>query len=124
MKGYTDFVGGMFWGMEICKRADPSDTKYMDWNKVEKICLEHPNEEIEAGLREDWNNTSGIIFSKGKWVDGGVLYDQSRWATPIVDINGEEIECWTHTPHDRTGIPEWWGRGEQVYDEWDLDDEE
>lgn len=124
MKGYTDFVGGMIMGMELCKRIDPSETKYMDWDKVEKICLEHPNEEIEAGLREDWNNTSGTIFSKGKWVNGGILYDQSRWATPIVDINGEEIECWTHTPHDHTSIPDWWGRGEQVYNEWDLDDDE
>ena len=117
-KGYTDFVGGMLMGAELCRRS--KETKYMDWNKAEQLCLEHPESTIHAGLMEDWNNTSGLVYAKGKWYDGYV-YDQSKWATPILDIDGKEIECWTTEPHKGTGLPDWWGRGNDLYDEYDYE---
>lgn len=117
-KGYTGFVDGMIIGAELCRRS--TETKYMDWEKAEKLCLENPNSIIEAGLREDWNNTSGLVYANGKWYDGGLIYDRSKWATPILDIDGAEIECWTTEPHDGTSVPEWWGHGE-LNNEWDYE---
>lgn len=120
-KGYTDFFGGMFTG--AAKPTAPGGVKYMDWEKAEKICLEHPYSVVYAGLAEDWGWTSGKIYENGKWYDGGTLYDRSKWATPILDVDGEEIECFTHEEHERTGIPKWWGRGEEVHSEWEDYDE-
>lgn len=118
MKGYTDFAGGMLEGM--LRPTAPGGMKYMDWEKAEKICLDNPEATIRAGLMEDWNNTSGIVFMKGAWYDGGILYDASKWATPILDVDGKEIECWTHERHERRNVPTWWGRGKTVKRESDL----
>lgn len=108
MKGYTDFAMGWF-GSEAFggNRNDPM--KYMDWDKVREIIKDNPNSTIEAGLREDWNNTSGLIYEDGEYYNGGVLYNQSCWATPIVDVDGEEIECWTYEKKlGFTGVPADW----------------
>jgi hypothetical protein len=113
MKGYTDFGMG-FMGMEAVATKPIGSMKYMDWKKVQKVVDEHPDSVIYAGLMEDWNNTSGLIFSKGKYYYGGV-YGCSRWATPIVDVNGEEIECWTYEQTEEgSGIPSWWGNGQEL----------
>lgn len=114
MKGYTDFIGGMF----EYHPEHHDGVRYMDWDKVKQICLANPTSKIEAGLREDWNNTSGIIFNNGEYYDGGTLYNQSRWATPIVDIDDVEIEVWTNEPLDFSGIPNWWGNGSDLKCGW------
>ena len=122
-KGYMGFAEGILYGEFLGN--SPSTMKYMDWNKAEQICKDHPNSVIYAGLQEDWGYTSGKIFDHGKFYDGGILYDQSKWATPILDVDGEEIECWTKEPHDKTCIPENWGRGTEVKHDtgWDFDDD-
>ena len=107
MKTSLGFSDGMIIGMS--RPVAPGGYKYMDWEKAEKICLDHPDSTIEAGLLEDWGYTSGTIYDHGTWLKEYV-YDQSHWATPIVDIDGKEIECWTHEPHKQTGVPSWWGR--------------
>ena len=112
MKEYMSFIGGMLEGRS--RPIAPGSMKFLDFEKAEQICLSHPDSTVVAGLMEDWGYTSGIIFKDGKWYDGGVLYAQSFWATPIVDVDGEEIECWTHVPTVETGVPKWWGRGETV----------
>lgn len=61
-----------------------------------------------------------VVYANGKWYDGGLIYDRSKWATPILDIDGAEIECWTTEPHDGTSVPEWWGHGE-LNNEWDYE---
>ena len=95
-----------------------TNMKYMDWEKAKKICEEHPNASIWAGLREDMGNTEGQIWEQGKWCHDYV-YDQSFWATPILEIyemNGDEIvsetevECYTFESHEGTGLPDWWGK--------------
>lgn len=124
MKWYTDFIGGMILGMGM--PTAEAGTKYMDWERAEKICLENPNSVVRAGLREDWNNTSGIIYNKGRWCDGGDLYALSRWATPIVDVDDiEEIECFNHEKKG-SKIPKWWGRGEELESgfKWDFEEDE
>lgn len=123
MKGYTDFVAGFLEASFIATK--PIDKqKYMDWEKVKRIVKENPNSVIYAGLMEDWNNTSGLIYAKGKYYKGYV-YGTSTWATPIVDVDGEEIECYVYEkPENFTvDLPSWWGEGEKLYDEWDFDEE-
>ena len=63
MNGYTDVMAGFF-GSGVVATKPIGAMKYMDWNKVQKIVDEHPNSVIRAGLMEDWNNTSGLIFAK------------------------------------------------------------
>lgn len=123
MKGYTNFADG-FMGMEAVATKPIGGMKYMDWQKVQKVVDEHPNSVIHAGLMEDWNNTSGLIFAKGKYYDGYV-YGCSRWATPIVDVDGEEIECWTHEETvEGSHKPAWWGKGQKLLDPWDYEYDE
>ena len=121
MKGYTNFAMG-FMGAESIATKPIGGMKYMDWQKVQKIVDEHPDAVIHAGLMEDWNNTSGLIFAKGKYSDG-YGYGCSCWATPIVDVDGEEIECWTYEKTaEGSGKPTWWGNGQELLDEWDYDE--
>ena len=123
MKGYTSFSMGFF-GPEAIATKPIGKMKYMDWQKVQKIVYEHPNSVIYAGLQEDWNNTSGLIYAKGKYYDGSV-YGCSVWATPIVDVDGEEIECYILERPDgfTEDLPPWWGNGAEVYDAWDYEEE-
>lgn len=121
MKGYTNFAAG-FMGPEAVATKPIGAMKYMDWDKVQKIVDEHPDSVIYAGLMEDWNNTSGLIFARGQYYSGYV-YGCSVWATPIVDVDGEEIECWTHEKTEwGHGKPTWWGNGQKLLDEWDFEE--
>jgi hypothetical protein len=123
MKGYTDFAMG-FLGAEAVATKPVGDMKYMDWHKVKKIVEENPNAVIYAGLMENWGHTSGLIFAKGKYYDGYV-HGSSTWATPIVDVDGEEIECWTYEKTEEgSDKPTWWGNGEKLLDAWEDEDEE
>ena len=122
MKGYTDFAMG-FMGPGAIATKPIGDMKYMDWDKVQKLVDKHPNSVIYAGLLEDWGNTSGLIFANGEYYNGRYVYDRSVWATPIVDIDGEEIECWTYNKSkESTGTPGWWGNGTKLKDEWDFEE--
>ena len=120
MKGYTDFVMGFFGAGAVATKS-MGETKYMDWNKVKKIIEENPDSVIYAGLMEDWNNTSGLIFAKGKYYNGYV-YGASCWATPIVDVDGKEIECWTYDETEEgSGKPEWLLNGD-IHDDFEFYD--
>lgn len=123
MKGYTNFTAG-FLGAEFVATKPIGKPKYMDWDKVKQIVSENPNSVIYAGLMEDWNNTSGLIYARGKYYNGDV-FGTSTWATPIVDVDGKEIECYVcEKPKNFTAdLPSWWGDGEKLYDEWNFDEE-
>lgn len=123
MKGYTDFATG-FLGASFVATKPIGKQKYMDWEKVKQIVKENPGSIVYAGLMEDWSNTSGLIYAKGKYYKGYV-FGTSNWATPIVDVDGEEIECYVHEkPENFTAnLPSWWGEGEKLYDEWDFGEE-
>ena len=121
MKGYTNFTAG-FLGPEFIATRPISKMKYMDWQKVQQIVNENPDAVIYAGLREDWGYTSGLIYAKGKYYNGYV-YGESCWATPIVDVDGKEIECWTHEEtKEGHRKPHWWGNGEKLLDPDDFED--
>lgn len=119
MKQNTDFWAP-FRGIDIATKPR-GRMKYIDWPKAANLILDNKNscKVVRAGLREDWNNTSGVIFKNGHFYDGGIhFYGGSNWATPIVDIDGEEYECWTYeSPYD-TSCP-WAGlNGVEHDDEW------
>ena len=79
----------------------------MDWERAKELIKQNPNSVIYAGLKEDWNNTSGLIFAKGNYYNGYV-FGCSTWATPILDIDGMEIECWTYEEtKEGSGKPDW-----------------
>ena len=119
MKGYTDFAMG-FMGAAAVATKPIGNMKYMDWGKVQQIVNEHPNSVIYAGLMEDWNNTSGLVFARGKYYRGYV-YGCSFWATPIVDVDGEEIECWTYEEtKEGYSRPDWWGNGQELLSEYEF----
>ncbi len=121
MKEYTDFTMG-FMGAEVIATKPIGEMKYMDWNKVKDIIENNPDSVIYAGLMEDWNNTSGLIFAKGNYYDGYV-YGCSVWATPIVDVDGKEIECWTYDEtREGHGKPDWL-YGDHILDCYDYDDD-
>ena len=123
MKGYTNFMSG-FLGMGVIATKPIGNIKFMDWKKVQEIVDSHPDSVIYAGLMEDWNNTSGLIFAKGEYYDSYV-YGCSRWATPIVDVDGEEIECWTYEEtKEGSDKPNWWGNGQKLKSEYDFDYDE
>lgn len=120
-KGYTDFASG-FLGAAAVATKPIGKTKYMDWKKVQKIVNEHPDAVIHAGLREDWGNTSGLIYARGKYYNGYV-YGCSSWATPIVDVDGEEIECWTHEEtEEKEDVPAWWGNGQKFLNKGEFEE--
>ena len=80
--------------------------KLLDWERLKKICEEHPNSTIEAGLMEDWDYTSGTVFEDGKRIEPDYIYALSRWATPICLIDyKEEIECWVYVDIDNEPDP-------------------
>lgn len=112
MKGYTDFNLG-FMGPQAIATKPIGRMKYMDWEKAKQICEAHPDSEIYAGLQEDWGFTSGLIFSHGSCTreDACNIFVRSTWATPILDVGGEEIECWTYEKSQWDyKIPDWWGK--------------
>lgn len=123
MKGYTDFTSGFFGPYAIAGYNPVGKMKYMDWEKVKQIIETHQNAIIYAGLREDWNNTSGLIYARGKYYNGYV-YGASCWATPIVDVDGAEIECWTaEKTIEGAGRPLWL-TNKILLDPYDFDGED
>lgn len=101
MKKDASFIGGMIDGFQnrIQAKEKGSLPKVFDWEKCAKIISEKHNqfETARAGLAEDWPLTNTIIFDNGKIVEDTDVfpYFGSEWATPILDLDGEEIECWT-----------------------------
>jgi hypothetical protein len=116
LKGYTNFADG-FLGAAAIATKPIGAMKYMDWQKVQQIVDKNPDAVIYAGLQEDWGYTSDLIYAKGKYYKGTYVYGCSTWATPIVDVDGEEIECYTleKTVED-SGMPKWWGNGQELHE--------
>lgn len=91
-------------------RAAGAEGKVFDWERAARILVErHPNVAV-AGLAEDMEWTSATVWRNGAPApdrDGAYLF--SLWATPILEIDGESIECWLR-PKDAKGWSDdtWW----------------
>ena len=68
--------------------------KVFDWDKAAKIIKERKPETASAGLAEDWFWTGGTIYENGKPVKNEYTFLASRWATPVLILDGEEIDCY------------------------------
>ena len=73
-----------------------------DWDKAAWLILESGCHVAEAGLRGDWEWTGGIIYDDGI-VTNDYTYLASTWATPIIMLDDDEIECY-RMKHE---VPEW-----------------
>ncbi len=75
-------------------RGNPQ--RVFDWDKAAEILKERNPEYAMAGLFEDWGWTCGEIWSGGEPVleEDTYTYLSSNWATPMLYMDGEYIECW------------------------------
>lgn len=70
------------------------EMKVFDWIKAAKLIKEHKADYAVAGLASDMEYTSGTILENGKPTDGYGCFLSSTWATPVIVINGDEIDCY------------------------------
>lgn len=84
--------------------------KVFDWDKAAKIIKERKPETASAGLTEDWFWTGGIIYENGKPIINEYTFLASRWATPVLILDDEEIDCYQpkgyHGWNENTKWPE------------------
>lgn len=77
-----------------------------DWDKAANIIKERKPHSVVAGLAEDMEYTSGVIYENGKVLSRNETYTylSSTWAIPTLVIdNHEEIECYKM----KSGTPNW-----------------
>ncbi len=68
--------------------------KVFDWVKAAQILKDKNPDEAYAGLLEDMEWTAGIIWSEHRPYKKAYTYLSSRWATPVLVIDEDYIECW------------------------------
>jgi hypothetical protein len=70
--------------------------RVFDWDKAAQILKERGVQEADAGLQNDLEYTGGQILRSGQPDTSSYTYLSSNWATPVLIIYGEEIECWRY----------------------------
>lgn len=80
--------------MTLAQMNRGKERKVFDWDKAAKLIKERKPETAEAGLQGDWTYTGGVIYRDGKPVLDTCCYLASTWATPMLELDGEEIECY------------------------------
>jgi hypothetical protein len=90
--------------------AANNSKRVFDWDRAARLIMEQGGADADAGLGEDWGNTGGAIYRNHSPVDKKDTYTYlaSLWATPVLFINGEYIEC--YLMEDKT--PRW---GQNTY---------
>lgn len=68
--------------------------KVFDYEKAARLIREHQSEYATAYLAEDGGETYGVIYKDGKAVLDSDAFLRSTWATPVIIIDFEVIECW------------------------------
>ena len=59
---------------------------------------------VRLGERFSW--TAGTIYENGEPVLNHGAYLSSTWATPVIGLGGEALECWVYEddlPEDKQG---------------------
>ena len=74
-----------------------------DWDKAAQLIKEHKPESAFAYLYSDAEWTGGTIYEDGEIVTDSYTYLASTWATPMLDLDGDEYECYK-MQHE---VPEW-----------------
>ena len=74
-----------------------NERKVFDWEKAAEIIKKHKPKYVEAGLSEDWIETSALIYADGEPIFATDIWLASTWATPVLMVDGynyhTEIEC-------------------------------
>lgn len=72
-----------------------NDPKVFDWVKAAELIRQRKPLYAIAGLVEDWENTSGVIYENGKIVRDSYTYLASKWATPVLVMYDDKksTEC-------------------------------
>ncbi len=65
-----------------------------DWNKAAELIKDRNPSIAIAGLRADWEWTSGTIYENGSPVLDSYTFLASTWAVPEIDLDGEIIPCY------------------------------
>ena len=74
-----------------------------DWDKAATIIRDRKPDYADAYLDDDREWTGGNIYKDGKPNHESYTYLASTWATPMLDIDGDLIECYK-MQHE---VPEW-----------------
>ena len=71
------------------------EMKVFDWDKAARIIRDSHAQFAVAGLKEDMEWTSGEIVENFEPVKSGqfCMYLASTWATPVLCIDDEVIDC-------------------------------
>lgn len=91
----------MAFAMGELHRNDP--LMIFDWDKAARILVDRKPERAYAGLENDFEWTGGTIWWNGGPDFTGYTYLASTWATPLLVIGDEEIECWRY----KDDVPDW-----------------
>ena len=91
-----------FMDVSMIARAEANRGKQMkvfDWDKAARLIKERKPKIAEAGLEGDWEYTGGVIYRNGKPVTDNDIGDSytylaSTWATPILELDGDPVECY------------------------------
>ncbi len=70
--------------------------KVFDWEKAAALIRDRKPFCAEAGLLEDWEWTGDVIYQDGRVVYDDNTYLASIWATPVLRISNEMLECWRY----------------------------
>lgn len=108
-KQETDFVEGMISGRALSDKAKYAGRKpkAFNWDKAAQLIKEHKPKVAMAGLAEDWNNTSGVIWRGGQIVTDDYTFLFSYWATPLLDMDGEEFDCFDIVDEKTSSDQKW-----------------
>lgn len=80
--------------IEAAKAAN-CPMRVFDWDRAYKVIQKAgPKRTYQAGLAEDLDYTIGTIWKDDKPVEESHAYLCSKWATPILILDDEELECW------------------------------
>ena len=79
--------------------------KVLDVKRALEYCK--PGNVVEIGLAEDWGWTSGTVYEGDSFVEDPYFFAGSNWATPVVVVNGEVIECWKLSEEPNDCLDDW-----------------
>lgn len=93
---------------QIKSQKSKGPYKTFDWAKAAKIIKETGVAIAYGGLKEDWKYTGGRIFDDGKPTKKTTQYMGSQWATPVLRIKDQVIDCYVEVTDKKQNLNTWW----------------
>jgi hypothetical protein len=79
--------------MQMAQKNVGKPQMVFDWVKAAKLIKEKNPQEVEAGLKGDWEYTGGTIYENKRIVKDSYTYLSSNWAVPEIKIDGVYMDC-------------------------------